>query len=85
MLGREKTNKQKKKKPVVLVVKNSPANAGDTANLGSIPESGKICWRTKWQPTPVFLPGESHGHRSLVGYSPCVCKRLVDHGVTERA
>ena len=26
--------------------------------------------RRKWQPTPVFLPGESHGHRSLVGYSP---------------
>ena len=28
----------------------------------------------KWQPTPVFLPGESHGHRSLVGYSPQGCK-----------
>ena len=27
-------------------------------------------WRRKWQPTPVFLPGESHGQRSLVGYSP---------------
>ena len=31
---------------------------------------GKIPWRKKWQPTPVFLPGESHGQRSLVGYSP---------------
>ena len=31
---------------------------------------GKIPWRGKWQPTPVFLPGESHGQRSLVGYSP---------------
>jgi len=30
---------------------------------------GKIPWRKKWQPTPVFLPGKSHGHRSLVGYS----------------
>ena len=30
----------------------------------------KIPWRMKWQPTPVFLPGESHGQRSLVGYSP---------------
>ena len=30
----------------------------------------QIFWRTKWQPTPVFLPGESHGQRSLVGYSP---------------
>ena len=31
---------------------------------------GKIPWKRKWQPTPVFLPGESHGQRSLAGYSP---------------
>ena len=31
---------------------------------------GKISWRREQQPTPVFLPGESHGQRSLVGYSP---------------
>ena len=31
---------------------------------------GKIPWRRKWQPTPVLLPGESHGGRHLVGYSP---------------
>ena len=30
----------------------------------------KSPWSRKWQPTPVFLPGESHGQRSLVGYSP---------------
>ena len=30
----------------------------------------KIPWRRKWQPTPVFLPGDPHGQRSLVGYSP---------------
>ena len=31
----------------------------------------KICnWRRRWQPTPIFLPGKSHGQRSLVGYSP---------------
>ena len=35
---------------------------------------GKIPWRRKWQPTPVFLPGESHGQRSLAGYSPRGCK-----------
>ena len=29
-----------------------------------------ISWRRKWQPTPVFLPGKSHGQRSLEGYSP---------------
>ena len=34
------------------------------------PWVGKIPWRRAWQPTPVFLPGESHGQRSLVGYSP---------------
>ena len=34
----------------------------------------KIPWRRKWQPTPVFLPGESHGQRSLVGYSLWDCK-----------
>ena len=31
---------------------------------------GKTPWRRKWLPTPVFLPGEFHGERSLVGYSP---------------
>ena len=35
---------------------------------------GKIPWRRKWPPTPVFLPGESHGQRSLEGYSPRGCK-----------
>ena len=34
------------------------------------PWVGKIPWRRAWQPTPVFLPGESYGQRSLVGYSP---------------
>ena len=33
-------------------------------------------WRRKWQPTPVLLPGKSHGQRSLVGYSPRGCKAL---------
>ena len=34
------------------------------------PRVGKIPWRRAWQPTPVFLPGESHGQRNLAGYSP---------------
>ena len=38
--------------------------------LGFNPKVGKIPWRRKWQPTPVFLPGKSHGLRSLAGYSP---------------
>ena len=36
----------------------------------SYPLFRKKHWRRKWQPTPVFLPGESHGQRSLAGYSP---------------
>ena len=46
--------------------KASAYNAGDP---GSIPELGRS-QRRKWQPTPVFLPGESHGQWNLVGYSP---------------
>ena len=38
--------------------------------MGSIPESGRSPWRREWQPTPVFLPGKSHGQRNVVGYSP---------------
>ena len=40
------------------------------------PSVRKIPWRRKWQPTPVFLPGESRGQRSLVGYSPRGRKEL---------
>ena len=41
----------------------------------------KIHWRREWLPTPVFLPGESHGQRSLVGYSP---RGHKDSDTTER-
>ena len=56
------------------MVKNLPANAGDTTEAGSIPGSGRFPWSRKWQPTPVFLPGESHGQKSLSGYSLVGCK-----------
>ena len=39
----------------------------------SDPWAGKIPWRRACQPIPVFLPGESHGQRSLAGYSPWGC------------
>jgi len=55
---------------VVLVVKNPPANARDIKRCGFNPWVGKIPWRRAWKPTPVFLPGESLGQRSLEGYSP---------------
>ena len=54
--------------------KESACSAGDSNKIGFNPWVGKILWRRKWQPTPVFLPGESHGQRSLVGYSPWGCK-----------
>ena len=38
------------------------------------PWVGKIPWGRKWQPTPVFLLGKSHGQRSLVGYNPRGCR-----------
>ena len=43
----------------------------------------KIPWRRAWQPTPVFLPGESHGQRSLAGYRPWGRKELDTTEATE--
>ena len=54
---------------VALVVKNPPANAGDAREYGFDPWVGKIPWRRKWQPSPLFLPGKAQGQRGLVGYS----------------
>ena len=59
---------------MALVVKNLPANAGDIRDMGWV---WKIPWRKAWQPTPVFLPGESHGQMSLVGYSSWSCKEAT--------
>ena len=50
---------------VALVVKNLPANAGDTRDVGSIPGLGRSPGERSWQPAPVSLPGESHGQRNL--------------------
>ena len=49
--------------------KEPACNAGDAGDMGSTPGVRKIPWRRAWQPTPVFLPGEFHGRRSLAGYS----------------
>ena len=51
---------------VAQMVKNLPAMQETWFN----PWVGKIPWRKKWQPSPVFLPRESHGQRSPEGYSP---------------
>jgi len=57
---------------VALVVKkkNLLGNAGDVRDVSSDPWVGKNSWRKAWQPTLVFLPGEPHGQRSLLGYGP---------------
>ena len=55
--------------PSGLDGKESAYNTGDRFN----PWVQKIPLRREWQPTLVFLPGESHGQRSLVGYSPWGC------------
>ena len=56
---------------VVLAVKNLPASAANIRDAGSLdPGFRKIIWRRVWQPTPVSLPGESHGQSSLAGFSP---------------
>ena len=55
---------------LVQVVKNPPANAGDRRDIG--PWAGKIPWRRAGESSPIFLPGEPHGQRSLAGYGPWV-------------
>ena len=74
LLGREDPQRRDRlPTPVFLAFpsgsdgKETACNAGD---LGSIPVLGRSPWRTAWQPTPLFLPGESHGLRSLAGHSP---------------
>ena len=56
---------------VVQTVKNLPAMQETQVRS---PGSGRFPWRKKWQLTSVLLPGESHGQRGLVGYSPWGCK-----------
>ena len=51
------------------MVKNPPTSSGNPGDNRFYPWVQKIPWRRKWQPTPVFLPGKSHGQRSLVDYS----------------
>ena len=52
--------------------KESACKAGDIRDVDSIPGSGRRPWMRKWQPTSVFLPGESRGQGSLADYSPWV-------------
>ena len=68
--------------PDDAVIKNPPANAGDSRH-GFDPWVGKIRWSRKWQPTPVFLPGKAHEQRSLAGYEVTKSQtQLTTHAVT---
>ena len=69
-----------------LVGKALPANAGDTGDArSSHPWVGKAPWRRNWPPAPVSLPGESHGQRSFMGYSPWGRKQsdMTPHSMAE--
>ena len=71
---------------VAQLVKNpSTCNAGDARRREFKPRVGNIPWRGAWQPILVFLPGESHGQRSLVSYSPHGRKESDTTKVTEHA
>ena len=66
-----------------LAPPGKPTNAEDMSSVSGLE---RFPWRRKWQPTPVFLPGKSHGQRSLEGYSPRVTKsqaRLSDWACIE--
>jgi len=67
---------------VPLVVMSPPASVGRCKRFRFNPWVRKILWRGAWQTTPFFLPGKSHGQRSLVGYSPQGHKELDTTGVT---
>jgi len=62
--------------PVALPVKNQPAMQEGGRSHGFDSWIRKIPWKRKWQwqPTPIFLPGKSHGQRSPAGYCPWVAR-----------
>ena len=62
------------------MVKNLPANSGDTRNAGLVPGWGRS--PGEGNAIPVFLPGKFHEQRSLVGYSPEGCKESDTTEVT---
>ena len=59
---------------VAQMVKNLPA----VQETGFDPGVRKVPWRKEWLPTQVFLPGESHGQKSLAGYSPWDCSNMTE-------
>ena len=71
--------------PRWLSSKESSCNAGGARDTGWIPGSARSSpWRRKWQSISVFLPGKSHGQRSLASYSPWDHKRVGHDWVTKQ-
>ena len=75
----------KKGLPLWLSSKESICKCRRHRRHGFDPWVRKIFWRRKWLPTPVFLPGESQGQSSLVGYSPWGHKKSDRTEVTEHS
>ena len=67
---------------VMVVVKNPPASAGDVRDSVQSPDQESPREEGNSYPTPLFLPGESHGQKSLTGYSLQGCKELDTTKVT---
>ena len=66
---------------VAQIVKSLPAM--QETQVQSLGQEDPLTWRRKWQPTPVSLPGESHGQRSLAGYSTWGLKEVdTSEGLT---
>ena len=63
-----------------IVVKNPPANEGDARDRGYIPGLGRSPWRRKWQPTPVFLPGEFQDRGAWWATVHVIAKRVRHDG-----
>ena len=63
---------------------SSKESACQCRRPGMDPWVGKIPWKRKWQPTPAFLPGESHGQRSLAGYIPWGSRVRHDLGTKQK-
>ena len=61
---------------MALVIKNPPANAGDSRDMGSIPGLGSLPGGGKWQPTSIFLPEKFHAHEEAGGLQATGSQRV---------
>ena len=87
LVGKVKTKFSHYTQPTLCVRENglrclsSKESSCPAGEAGNDPWVGKTPWKRKWQPTPLFLPGKSHGQRSLVGYSTGVGYKRVGYNL----